>query len=616
LLAAAIVIAAVATTASSGPTGPPRPAAVGVRAGSVTELAAFGTLTGTQPSVAAVSLDPNGTWFQTASAWPLFPWIDWLKQDPTRRLVLSVPMLLASSSGNFDDVALDGFHRQVARSIDRFGVSGQVIIRLGWEPNTAGLPWSGDAEGYKRMFRRLVPVYRGVSDRFTFDWAPAARIPPDPARWYPGDDVVDIVGLSQFDTIGGAPGGDPAARWAAIELNLRWQETFARTHGKKAALDAWSLWASSDVARGGGGDDPVFVTNLVGWANGHGYLYTVYDNGSLVSPGTKLVDNPGSLAAYRVAVTQVVDANPGVQPVVTPAPSTLPQGTGLGVYVAPSSRGGIQGLTQFGSGVGRPVTYAMVYADAAASLESFAEPAWMLDPWAAWLRADPARRMILAVPMLQSYAPGDFANTGYDQYFVRLAQSIKDRGIAGQVIIRLGYEMNGDWMPWGRQYSTDGSGFRAMWRRVVPQMKAVYPFLFDWSIVPESSAAAAGAGYSPNFYPGDDVVDIVGVDLYDHWVSGSPDQRWAATQAKLDWAAGFASAHSKRLTLDEWGVWSTANSQGGGDNPTYITNMLHWAFSHGLAWTSYFNSTEGSVETRLQDNPNSLNAFRQVMAGG
>jgi hypothetical protein len=288
-------------------------------------------------------------------------------------------------------------------------------------------------------------------------------------------------------------------------------------------------------------------------------------------------------------------------------------GPALGAYV-PAYAGGAQGLAQFGNDVGKPVTYATVYMDAHTDWNTFANQTWILDPWADWLRQSPARRVVLAVPMLQVGSDGDFYNSGYDQYFVRLAQSIRDRGIASQVIIRLGYEMNGDWMPWGRQYSTDGSGFRAMWQRVVPQMKAVYPFLFDWSIVP--GGGPDNAGYGEKFYPGDNLVDIVAFDLYDHWWSGNPDERWQQTQAALDAGAAIAYRHGKRMAIDEWGLWSTDNSQGGGDNPTFIANMLRWAQGHGLAWTSYFNSTAGSVNTTLQANPNGLAAFRQVMAGG
>ena len=68
------------------------------------------------------------------------------------------------------------------------------------------------------------------------------------------------------------------------------------------------------------------------------------------------------------------------------------------------------------------------------------------------------------------------------------------------------------------------------------------------------------------------------------------------------------------MSYDEWGLWSTDNSMGGGDNPTYITGMLTWATQHHLTWISYFDSTEGNVNTTLQANPNGLNAFRQYEA--
>jgi hypothetical protein len=307
--------------------------------------------------------------------------------------------------------------------------------------------------------------------------------------------------------------------------------------------------------------------------------------------------------------------NPAPAPVAPPASVPVPSGgPALGAYIAPANVGGIDGLVRFGNDVGRPVTHASVYLDARSDWETFTNQAWILDPWTNWLRADPNRRLALGVPMLQVGSDGDFWNTGYDQYFVRLAQSIRDRGIASQVIIRLGYEMNGDWMPWGRQHSPDGSGFRTMWQRVVPQMKAVYPFLFDWNIVP--GGGPDNPGYGEKFYPGDNLVDIIAFDLYDHWWTGSPDQRWQQAQAALDSGAAIANRHNKPMAIDEWGLWSSSNANGGGDNPTYITNLLRWATNHNLLWTSYFNSTEGSVGTTLQANPNALNAFRQFLITG
>jgi hypothetical protein len=249
--------------------------------------------------------------------------------------------------------------------------------------------------------------------------------------------------------------------------------------------------------------------------------------------------------------------------------------------------------------------------DANLDWEALANPSWALDPWATWLRADPDRRLILAVPMLLTSSAGSFADTSHDVYFVRLARAIANRGIAGQVVIRLGYEMNGDWMPYGRQYDPDGAGFRAMWQRIVPLMRAVFPFPFDWCVVPGDRPTDA-----ERFYPGDDVVDVIGFDLYDSYGSGDPYERWADMATRLEWVNDFADGHSKPLALDEWAVWNPATAKGGGDNPLYVTNLLRWAAEHDVLWTSYFDSTEGGVNTTLEQNPNSLNAFRQVMAGG
>jgi hypothetical protein len=308
-------------------------------------------------------------------------------------------------------------------------------------------------------------------------------------------------------------------------------------------------------------------------------------------------------------------AAPSTTTTVEPTPAFDLTGTGspaLGAYVAPSDQGGIEGLVRFGDDVGRQPTFAMAYLDARSSWPELADPAWLLDPWTAWLKADSSRRLVLAVPMLQVESAGQFEDATKDRYFVELAQSIVKRGIADRVVIRLGYEMNSDWATYGRQYDPDGAGFRTMWRRVVTKMRAVHPFVFDWSVVPTEDPAEAG--FAEAFYPGDDVVDVIGLDVFDHWVAGTPEARWQALAAKVGWAADFAAAHHKPLALDEWAVWSTANALGGGDDPTYITNLLGWASDHHLVWISYFNSKEGQVDTTLEENPESLAAFRTYLA--
>ena len=89
---------------------------------------------------------------------------------------------------------------QVAKNIASRGIASQVVIRLGWEMNGTWFPWSTNADGYKRMWRRLIPQYRAVSGAFRFDWCTNGGS-PNPESWYPGDDVVDVIAMDQYDII-------------------------------------------------------------------------------------------------------------------------------------------------------------------------------------------------------------------------------------------------------------------------------------------------------------------------------------------------------------------------------------------------------------------------------
>ena len=77
-------------------------------------------------------------------------------------------------------------------------------------------PWPWFAKGqeadYIRAFRRVVEIFRRHSSGFKYDWCPGWG-PQDSAAdlAYPGDDVVDYIGLDVYDfkyegSAGGAMG--------------------------------------------------------------------------------------------------------------------------------------------------------------------------------------------------------------------------------------------------------------------------------------------------------------------------------------------------------------------------------------------------------------------------
>ena len=58
-------------------------------------------------------------------------------------------------------------------------------------------------------------------------------------------------------------------------------------------------------------------------------------------------------------------------------------------------------------------------------------------------------------------------------------------------------------------------------------------------------------------YPGDDVVDYIGLDVYDFKYEGSPEERWETLYMKapfgLEWHRDFAARHGKLMSYPGMG---------------------------------------------------------------
>jgi hypothetical protein len=194
------------------------------------------------------------------------------------------------------------------------------------------------------------------------------------------------------------------------------------------------------------------------------------------------------------------------------------------------------------------------------------------------------------------------ANGSNDGAFRVAANYLKNGGYP-DAVIRLGWEFDGGWMPWS------SPGNEALWvqayRHVHDVFRSVSPgFKFDWN---------GDSGYLQSqtaAYPGDNYVDVVGLDLYDKGMGGAtawnsstkgwsdPNAAWASIVPNLVAQRAFAIAHGKPVSYPEWGldgVNATATSNVGGDNPTFIQGMYNWMASlpasgaGSLMYQSYFN---------------------------
>ncbi|MBL7486923.1 endoglucanase [Frankia sp. AgB1.9] len=228
------------------------------------------------------------------------------------------------------------------------------------------------------------------------------------------------------------------------------------------------------------------------------------------------------------------------------------------------------------------------------------------DSWASIVRPSFAEtnfngwpgKLVLTVPPFPEDHTSNLATcaTGaYNSYWQQFGRTLNSTGRQNS-IVRLAWEANGDWYPWA---GTNASDYINCFRQVVNSIRSTTTTSpqFDWTI---------NAHYSQNppshvptdLYPGDQWVDIVSIDAYDHFPpSFTLDQfnDQAEAMGGITWLYNFARAHGKLFGVPEWGVASGSGDDGGGDNASYIQFMRDWMVAragHGMYYESYFNNCE------------------------
>jgi hypothetical protein len=242
-------------------------------------------------------------------------------------------------------------------------------------------------------------------------------------------------------------------------------------------------------------------------------------------------------------------------------------------------------------------------------------------------------QLVVSAPMWpeRQGSLAECATGAYDQRWATLGKVFVDNKRA-TAILRLGWEANGDFAYWSAGEPQADGGFRSTalgaqryrecFRRVVAAVRTTAPYLLiDWTVNAHGSPTCDGR--ATNCYPGNDVVDIVGIDSYDAWPV-SKDQasfdRQAGQPEGITAMYTFARNHNKLFSVPEWGVAPGATGGGGFDNPFYITAMLSWFAARApyLAYEAYFNLCHSEVDSDIYAcgpvNPKAGAAYRTRLA--
>ncbi|HEY6642232.1 glycoside hydrolase family 26 protein [Povalibacter sp.] len=211
------------------------------------------------------------------------------------------------------------------------------------------------------------------------------------------------------------------------------------------------------------------------------------------------------------------------------------------------------------------------------------------------------KTVVYSLPMLppdHSAKLSDGAAGKFDDLFSRYATQLVKWGF-GESVIRIGWEFNANWYTWDA--SKDPQSWIAYWRRIVETMRKTpgASFQYDWC-----PAAAASGFVADKAYPGDDYVDIVGLDFYNMPIGkdNSPEGRWAARmemQHGLKWQRDFAHAHGKPISMPEWGTGVHKKWGGPADDPYFIDRMAAWISDNPVAYHNYWEYWAKDFDTRL-----------------
>lgn len=213
-----------------------------------------------------------------------------------------------------------------------------------------------------------------------------------------------------------------------------------------------------------------------------------------------------------------------------------------------------------------------------------------LTPWPHW----PEPR--------DDYSWAACAEGAYDEHYARLAESLQAANL-NHVLIRLGYEWDGNWFAWGTglhetgDVNHRGNGgtaleYAACFRRfdaVVQEVASRSRQRVFWRMVMNpihDTAGTKAAQLQQVFDAAGGAVDVLGIDLYDYPARNNLDQR-------LQGAIEFAKSNQVPLAFPEWGVGGDSRAQPATDDAgvRYLERM-HAAFAdptNGVRYASYFN---------------------------
>ncbi len=201
-----------------------------------------------------------------------------------------------------------------------------------------------------------------------------------------------------------------------------------------------------------------------------------------------------------------------------------------------------------------------------------------------------------------SYLEG-VAEGKFDVFFRQWAKDAKANGLP--LILRFGFEMNGDWFAWGSQPET----FVIAWRRTYNLFKEVGADNVQWMFSPNvlwDKRTEKKDFY--NYYPGAAYVDLIGLDGYNFGDHHDKWHRWQTYEEVFERTIRASLKFNKPIYLSEIGCADDKRK------PAWIRDFLDKISKDdrlkGFIYFNHFNPRKREPNWRVDSDPETLKIFR------
>ena len=343
-----------------------------------------------------------------------------------------------------------------------------------------------------------------------------------------------------------------------------------------------------------------------------------------LSPITSITAYPYPTSSSASGTSASATTGPAVStgPAVTTGPVTgagTSYGPTAGWHSGASGESASSGM--FGTWRGKPIQVAATWGDTSADDQTRVTS---LDAYNGF-----DGDMDVAIGAL---APGDtWAQAAQGAYVERWRAAVRSiaarrSGKAGTTYVRFAHELNGDWFDW-KVRPGDVDAFHTAWRLYRGILAQEFPAA---KLVFSPSNGSHNGVPVEQLWPGDDVVDVVGVDFYDGWPDITSQADWDANLNTMQGAdpygvgswQSFAARHGKPLSFPEWGLRA-------GDHPAFVQGMHDFLAAHAaqpgstdvagkVVYDVYFdiaNGGDGAFMITSGANPRAAALYRSLSWG-